>query len=392
MRTTSSASDLAAIPTGSNTIPTRLKAISARDPEEARIDDALIMIAQMPIRMAPIGATKTPEGYWWDRENDELLVHVCFGPEKKKVGALRLCGLDRFVKLDLIRVGKTPHGWNLEIWFKHVCTADQYDRLSEPNVSLDLIIRLLHEANLSQADNTVNTVNTGWLEGFADNNSKLFHMAKGLQMDDRIAICYLPRYSLVAWSRGSPSYMFPPMSNKTLPLDVEIPLLVAVLEGLPPIQTLDHRTSFKSQNTSIPATVSDSSLPPQAENHRALTGFIPPLASKAPEDVQREATAGLETLMAERKINVDELATIEDGAKSSKANYFYLHFPSDDDEVQADLHLLKSYLSIHGMTVLTSIDPNGWSNFHNNSKMGVVIVCHQQSPLFEQQLTTVTVS
>lgn len=241
------------------------------------------------------------------------------------------------------------------------------------------MICLSLEANSPQADHTVNT---GWFEGFADNNFKLFHMAEDLQMDNRIAVYQLPiwdggpLYSIVAWPRGSPTYQFPSASNETLPLDVEIPLLFAVQDRLLPIETLGPRIPSRPREPPTPALVSSPQVSPQADNyHHAPTGFVPQLPSTTPDDVQREATARLEALMAERKIDVNELASIEDGVKVSRANYFYLHFPSDDDEAQTDLHLLKSYLSIHGMTVLTSLDPNGWSNFHNNSKMSVVIVC-----------------
>ena len=182
--------------------------------------------------------------------------------------------------------------------------------------------------------------------------------------------------SLVAWSHGSASFQFPSASNKILPMDVEIPLLVAVQSELLPIETLGPRIPSRPREPSTPALVSNPQVSPQADDyHHAPTGFVPQIPSTTPDDVQREATVRLEALMAERKIDVNELASIEDGVKVSKANYFYLHFPSDDDEAQTDLHLLKLYLSIHGMTVLTSLDPNGWSNFHNNIKMGIVIVC-----------------
>ncbi|KAJ5335024.1 Chromo domain/shadow [Penicillium brevicompactum] len=133
LRHFSSASDLAPAPTEPKAMRDGSSKTSARALEEARI---AALIAQMPIRSPPRGAITAPGGYWWDRDNDELLVHVFFGPMRRKIGPLRLCGMGRFVKLDLIRIGKSPNSPEFEVWFKDVCTVEEFDRLRDPNVSV----------------------------------------------------------------------------------------------------------------------------------------------------------------------------------------------------------------------------------------------------------------
>jgi hypothetical protein len=83
----------------------------------------------------------------------------------------------------------------------------------------------------------------------------------------------------------------------------------------------------------------------------------------------------LSGFMKQKNINAEELATIEDGGKTSQAFFFYLHFPPDDANTKNELELVKLYLASHGMTVLTNLEPNGWAKFHQSSKMGVIIVC-----------------
>ena len=206
-------------------------------------------------------------------------------------------------------------------------------------------------------------------------------MAEHLRNEDKIAIYYPnnqangPNYALVGWSHGSPTFQFPAKSKASLPLDVEIPLLVAVHTQLRPIHVLGPKHTSRSRQSSVSSSVSF--LPVSTRVADPATPASPGMQLQPPAsaDVELEAKSQLESFMAERKIKAEELATIEDGVKFSKANYFYLHFPSDDDEAQMDLNLLKPYLIIHGMTVLTNLDPDGWSKFCENSKMGVVIVC-----------------
>jgi chromo domain-containing protein 1 len=90
--------------------------------------------------------------YWWDNLRDEVLVHVYFGPEKHFIGPLKLCGIFRDVKKDLLLSAKSPRSSGLEMWFRHVCTAAEFERLYPPSVSFQFLnIRLLHSANQNLA-------------------------------------------------------------------------------------------------------------------------------------------------------------------------------------------------------------------------------------------------
>lgn len=64
-------------------------------------------------------------------------MHVYFGPQKNAIGPLRLCGLDRSVKRTLIQEGKRRDSNSYEVWFEHLCTFEEFQRLCIPRVSFD---------------------------------------------------------------------------------------------------------------------------------------------------------------------------------------------------------------------------------------------------------------
>lgn len=81
--------------------------------------------------------------------------------------------------------------------------------------------------------------------------------------------------------------------------------------------------------------------------------------------------------MRARNIDVDELATIEESGKLSKAGIFYLHFPKGNEEIQQELQFLQLLLKYHEKIIFTSDSPNDWAKFVQNSRQGVAIVCDQ---------------
>lgn len=94
----------------------------------------------MPVRKLPRGrpgVRTIPDGYWWDNFQNELLIHLYFGPEKKFIGPLRLCGLDWSVKKILMKEGKRPGSNSYEVWFEHLFTLEEFQRLCIPHVSFD---------------------------------------------------------------------------------------------------------------------------------------------------------------------------------------------------------------------------------------------------------------
>lgn len=108
--------------------------------EPAREAIAKAGIARMPVRKLPRGrpgVRTIPDGYWWDNFQNELLIHLYFGPEKKFIGPLRLCGLDWSVKKILMKEGKRPGSNSYEVWFEHLFTLEEFQRLCIPHVSFD---------------------------------------------------------------------------------------------------------------------------------------------------------------------------------------------------------------------------------------------------------------
>lgn len=221
-------------------------------------------------------------------------------------------------------------------------------------------------------------------------------MAEHLRADDLIAIHYprqgiiQPRYSLIAWSHGSPSFQFPSMSNKELPSDVEIPLLVAVHSMLAGIESLgprnldrskpnprEHTTPGESLQPPSPARVQNLPVSIGLSSHQVSANPEPKLAPEILAlDNNDSAAKKFNAFMKERNINIGKLATIENGGQVFKASFFYLHFPPDP-EIREELDVLSTYLGIHGITVHTNLEQDGWAKFVQNSKRGVVIVCPQ---------------
>lgn len=93
-----------------------------------KLDDAEAQIARMPIGVPMPGQSqKTTEGYWWNW--GEVLGHVYFGPDKKRVGPVRLCGMDDAVRGDLL--GSKGPGRTFEVWFKDLYTVAEYSSLCD---------------------------------------------------------------------------------------------------------------------------------------------------------------------------------------------------------------------------------------------------------------------
>jgi hypothetical protein len=115
--------------------PDYSRPIASESSAEARM-------ARMPVRAIPnVGhghrGLMFVGDHWWDNTQDEALMHIYFGPEKRYIGPVRLCGIYRHVKKDLIVSGKSKRSNRLEVWFRHLCTAAEFERLSTPSVSFD---------------------------------------------------------------------------------------------------------------------------------------------------------------------------------------------------------------------------------------------------------------
>ncbi|KAJ5607830.1 hypothetical protein N7537_004449 [Penicillium hordei] len=359
-------------------------------------------IARMPVcdRRAP--GCKRIGNYWCNTALGEILVHVFIGPGKKALGAFRLCGIRPGPRKSLI-LAKNPKTGQVEVWFKHLCTVREYERLCA-----------------SSATNSV--LSTGWVEGFSDTNENLFHLAEDLRKDDLIAIHYPtrlrngPNIVWVAWSRASQEFKFPRPQDEVPP---SIPLLIAARTMLAPMEVpgssgpsqpsgqpygflpdaslslrvkppsvddgLDFGSSPKRssfyhdmrmggslRSREMPTPASVQSIPPTSDLRGNLI-----YANPQPQDNLTVQAANLgqtiEEFMKRCNIDVEELATIDEGGKLSKAGIFYLHFPLGNEEIHQELLFLQGVLKYHEKIVLTSDSPGDWAKFMQNSRQGVAI-------------------
>ncbi|KAJ9486154.1 hypothetical protein VN97_g7182 [Penicillium thymicola] len=352
-------------------------------------------IAKMPMRDSRAPGCKRMGEYWCNLILGEILVHVFIGPDKKALGAFRLCGIRPGLRKSLI-LAKNPKTKQVEVWFKHLCTVGEYE-------------------GLCASSETNSVLSTGWVEGFSDTNENLFHLAEDLRKDDLIAIHYPirprngPNIVWVAWSRASQEFKFPRPKDEVPP---DIPLLIAARTMLAPIEvpgssgpsqhtgqphgllpgaslslrvephgvddgrdfgSSSRRSSFNHDmrmggslhSRETPAPVPAQSLPPAIEVRGNL-----PYANPQPQD---NLTVQVTELMEHCNINVEELATIEEGGKLSKAGMFYLHFPLGNKEIHQELLALQAVLKHHEKIVLTSDSPGDWAKFIQNSRQGVAI-------------------
>ncbi|KAE8381087.1 hypothetical protein BDV26DRAFT_106245 [Aspergillus bertholletiae] len=96
----------------------------------------------------------------------ELLCTLYYGPYKKEIGEVRLCGLDTIRRSRFL---KTKKGHVLEIWFQHLCNLADYNILCR------------------------NTSNerfwNGWIEGFDESEPAIYNFGKELSQGNLVAIC-----------------------------------------------------------------------------------------------------------------------------------------------------------------------------------------------------------
>lgn len=92
-------------------------------------------IARMPVRDSWAPGCVRISKYFCNQALGEILVHVFIGPDKSPRGAFRLCGIRSDVKQSLISA-KNPKTHQVEVWFKHLCTVREYERLCESSVSI----------------------------------------------------------------------------------------------------------------------------------------------------------------------------------------------------------------------------------------------------------------
>jgi hypothetical protein len=201
------------------------------------------MSAKDQIMRMPIGQPEpdcmTFSGNKYFVNRCEVLAHIYFGAEKHLIGAVRLCGMSPEVKQDLL-AAKGRRSGKFEMWFKDVCTPDQYATLCR------------EEENFGGSNRVYRTC---WMEGFADTNPELFHMSEFLYWENKVGIYYPPENKGFVWLAYSPKS--PDFTHLTQPypeINPWVPIRLAVRTPLAPIDALHKQpTGPQHQQLQSPA-------------------------------------------------------------------------------------------------------------------------------------------
>ncbi|KAF3387552.1 hypothetical protein F1880_001280 [Penicillium rolfsii] len=188
------------------------------------------LIERMPIGRPESGCRRfITNGYFVNK--GEVLAHIYFGTEKHFIGAVRLCGLSTEVKQDLLAAKQTG---KFEMWFKHLCTPEQY-------------ATLCREEKKFGGSNRV--IRTCWMEGFADTNPEVFHMSEQLYWERKIGIYYPPENQGFVWLAYSPKTPeFASLTQSYPEINPWVPIRLAVRTPLAPIDALgEQQTEPQSQ-------------------------------------------------------------------------------------------------------------------------------------------------
>ncbi|KAJ5643996.1 uncharacterized protein N7484_006503 [Penicillium longicatenatum] len=386
--------------------PSNQPSISAEEKEQ---------IAQMPLGVPDDSAKFVGSSYFYSEDDHEVLVQVYFGVDKKYIGPVRLCGHRRMAKYDLLRQNPEKGKDNFEMWFKDLCTWDEYEELAR---------------NIAVPQKWCNS----WMEGFEDTNEALFFMGQSLSEQNKAAIYYPADRRGLSWIAYSPSSAFHRRlthhksmvalpSGAAICLSVTGPLLdfstLGTKYGRPGQNHASvNSTSTNSMNQNLQHGSSETHSEPRpwvvTESNRADRRILDetlnlgiyeavdtpgdpfvekrPTTSASPADAQVPAIPSQNVVGINKehtpnptasgiaqmftffhvtlKITVKNLATLHNG---SMADMFYLHFPSDDGDASAELELMKLWLNHHKVNCYTSKDPSSWERFHANCKRGVVI-------------------
>lgn len=95
--------------------------------QEQKAITVVDQIARMPVGKFVPGGVKTSNGYFFNP--GEALAHIFFGPERKPVGAVRICGMNPKAKADML-ASKEKRGTHFEMTF-HLCTLEDYRYICE---------------------------------------------------------------------------------------------------------------------------------------------------------------------------------------------------------------------------------------------------------------------
>ncbi|KAL4782509.1 hypothetical protein BJX76DRAFT_332418 [Aspergillus varians] len=352
---------------------------------------------------------------WWNQ--GDLYVSMYFGPEKLDIGNVRLCGIGYEERKGLY---KTKVGKTIEVWFRDLCTLDEYNTLCDgvPNTKI---------AN-------------GWVEGFNDTEPRIRNAAKSLWRENRVAIAYINSSRrnevLLAYPPRSPNFSFLDAGPEKGYLNLTLRNPLGPIDRLRPSAKSNHphleevNNTFKSAHVepnivSAPGVVKLSrSFDAAKENIGQFSTASPTLDSpdehihspsfpspiiRVPTDkplVQRAIHPSTEPMDLGARptqastpsnvgsnfgaaLNLDELfssefgitfaklATIGGTDKPQRAEMVFVWFPEDSELIRAEKELMMAFLKNHTTLLYSNSVGVDWERFvtmvKKNTMQGVVL-------------------
>ena len=352
----------------------------------------------------------------------EVFVYMYFGPEKKSIGPVRLCGLSNITKS---RIMNTKKGRRIEIWFQDICTLDDYRHLCD-RVSVSSTKRKELPLTTPQSNSNVRFSN-GWVEGYDDTEPEVYKFGQKLRRGNLLAISYPEdptdtRNVLLAFSPFSEDFAFL-HDNKTFPPDTflhlsarnmlprmenpslmsrvsqpSIPALVVPVrkesprrdhlasEELPtPIeQKMDqrqlgtaaiHPTHPSDEDT--PIDMGDDQVHPDALHETENQEPAPTAQPLVPHEPQELSVANFDMDAFFKNVfnmTFDVLAA-NNGPERGCAQVFYLMCPPED-AVQKECEVLIQFLKKHRAVIFSNRLEEDWERFARTINRGVVVVCY----------------
>ncbi|KAL2852511.1 hypothetical protein BJY01DRAFT_91909 [Aspergillus pseudoustus] len=343
----------------------------------------------------------------------ELYVSMYFGPDKEDIGNARLCGMDY---AQSTRIFKTKVGKKIEIWFRYLCTLDEYQVLCD------------RSRNIKHAN--------GWIEGFDDTEPKIHMIAETLQQDNLLTIAqinnrdgdvllaYLPRSTVFGFLDATPGrpgqgYLRLALRSYLGPLDGlnRRPTINRQQMTSPGINSQSGYFKSMKVNRSVSAKQSDKPNVAQENTNLALnspTLQIQHSATLLPSPVvnkpgahkltplEPRGTENIDQLMSEPMnlsikdaqvpspghaqapssaevswddefskrfdITFDDLATLGAAVKGQKADMFYVWFPDNSEMVRRERDAIESFLKPHTGLLYSNRVEGDWEKFVATSK------------------------
>ncbi|KAL2868736.1 putative Chromo domain protein Chp1p [Aspergillus lucknowensis] len=364
-----------------------------------------------------------PNRFW---NPGEVYVSMYFGPEKHSIGNARLCGLDSH---NGDKLKKTKVGKKIEVWFRYLCTLDEYQALCA------------HTQNTKYSN--------GWIEGFSDTEPKIRKAAKALQQNNLVAMAQINntwRDVLLAYPPSSPHFGFlDAVSDGSSERYLNIALRSS-LGSLDKLNVVDKSSSgarsSHSQSTEVNNTAKNGSfdstrvtkplgnpsvthdsvrqLPPalpRLDTRQTSSSVASPISStpfsQASAQTSNSITQGSSYFSSEPMdldvqdrhaqamghgpppnaavdlddvfhktfgITFDKLATINSTDKPQRAEMFYIWFSEDSELVRTERDLMESFLKKRTDMLYTSRVEGDWEKFVATSKktnMPCAILFHE---------------